>query len=201
MPDKSPGEQSYEQFADRYAAMVETKPHNAYLARPAVLPLLPDVGGKRVLDAGCGSGWYSEQFINSGAQVVAIDVTPAFIEIASRRLGDRATVLRHDLSQPLDFAADAGFDLVFSNLVLDYIEDWGAVFAEFNRVLVPGGVLVFSCGHPAGDWQWMKQNALPVEGGPHYFKTQRFDAYWSGFGEPKPLVMGYRRPLAAMLNR
>jgi hypothetical protein len=43
---------AYERLADTYAEMIDTKPHNAYLERPATLSLLPDVKGKRVLDAG-----------------------------------------------------------------------------------------------------------------------------------------------------
>jgi hypothetical protein len=46
--DKSLGEKNYEQFAQRYAAKVETKAHNAYYERPATLSLLPNV--RRCLD-------------------------------------------------------------------------------------------------------------------------------------------------------
>lgn len=56
---KSIGESSYEQFADRYAQYVDTRPHNAYYERPATLALLPDVRGLRVLDAGCGPAIYN----------------------------------------------------------------------------------------------------------------------------------------------
>lgn len=52
--------EAYERLADAYAEMIDAKPHNAYLERPATLSLLPDVEGKRVLDAGCGTGTYSE---------------------------------------------------------------------------------------------------------------------------------------------
>ncbi|MBZ0289063.1 MAG: methyltransferase domain-containing protein, partial [Anaerolineae bacterium] len=73
---KSLGEQNYAPFAHRYAQYAETKPHNAYYDRPATLSLLPDVAGKRVLDAGCGPGIYAEWLVDHGAQVVAFDVTP-----------------------------------------------------------------------------------------------------------------------------
>ena len=52
---------SYDDIADSHAAAVDTAPHNALHERPAMLALLPDVVGRRVLDAGCGSGWYAEQ--------------------------------------------------------------------------------------------------------------------------------------------
>jgi 2-polyprenyl-3-methyl-5-hydroxy-6-metoxy-1,4-benzoquinol methylase len=48
--------EAYEELAESYAALVDTKPHNALYERPATLSLLPEVRGKRVLDAGCGPG-------------------------------------------------------------------------------------------------------------------------------------------------
>jgi hypothetical protein len=54
----------YDELAEAYAARVETKPHNAYYERPATLSLLPDVKGKRVLDAGCGPGVYTGWLVN-----------------------------------------------------------------------------------------------------------------------------------------
>jgi len=201
MTDKSFGEHSYEQFAERYAAIVETKPHNAYIADPAITALLPPVAGLRILDAGCGSGWYSQRFLDAGAaQVTAIDVTPAFIDIARKRLGERATILRHDLREPLTFAADASYDLVFSNLVLDYLPDLAPVMREYARVLAPGGLFVTCFGHPTGDWALALSGRLTMDDAPDYFALQPFDFTWGGFGEPKPVVRSYRRPLGMILK-
>jgi hypothetical protein len=47
---------AYEKLAEHYAAMIDTKPRNAYYERPATLSLLPSVHGKRVLGEGCGQG-------------------------------------------------------------------------------------------------------------------------------------------------
>ena len=66
---------AYETLAESYAARVDTKPHNAYYERPATLSLLPQVKGKRVLDAGCGPGVYAEWLVEHGAEVVAFDVS------------------------------------------------------------------------------------------------------------------------------
>lgn len=189
---KTLGEQSYEQFARRYANHVATKPHNAYYERPATLSLLPNVAGKRVLDAGCGPGEYAQWLVDHGVQVVAVDVTPEFVEIARERLKDRATVLQANLAEPLTFAADSSFDLIICPLVLDYIEDWTRVFAEFFRILRPGGILVYSAGHPMADWQLVQSQS--------YFQIEQFTMTWRGFGEPYPVVTSYRRPLSAFIN-
>lgn len=195
MTDERPlGRQNYDDFAERYAAYAEEKPHNAHLDRPAVLSLLPeDLRGQRVLDAGAGPGFYAAALLDRGAAVVAFDVTPAMVLIARQRLGDRATVIEADLEKPLHFAQDASFDHVIAPLCLDYVRDWSQPFSEFYRVLKPGGTLVYSVGNPVADWMLVNESA-------GYFETELFDLPWGGFGKPKPVIRSYRRPLAAMLN-
>ncbi len=190
------GELNYAEFAERYAQIARDKAHNAHYERPATLSLLPDVAGQRVLDAGCGPGFNTRWLLDHGAQVVAFDVTPDMVRITRQAAPDAESVYVHDLSQPLRFAQDASFDLIVCQLVLDYIEDWGPVFAEFARVLKPGGLAVMSHGHPQSDYDfWMRK-----DGDVDYFAVELREAIWHGFGEPAPVIRAYRRPLAAMLN-
>jgi 2-polyprenyl-3-methyl-5-hydroxy-6-metoxy-1,4-benzoquinol methylase len=93
---------------------------------PQHYPSLPDVGGKRVLDAGCGPGVYVEWLVNHAAEVLGFDVSDKMVHLAQQRVGTRAHIRRADLGRPLDFLADASFDIVLSTLVLD---------KEFHRVL------------------------------------------------------------------
>lgn len=195
--DKPLGQRNYEQFASRYAKHAATKPHNAGYERPATLSLLPRLDGVRVLDAGCGPGLYAKELVDRGADVVAVDVTPQMIERARATVGERATFHVADLSQPLSFAADRAFEGIVSALVLDYIDDWEPVFAEFFRVLEPGGWLVYSHSHPMSDYLLLRDKVCSQ---PRYFDRERFSMRWSGFGEPKPLVETNRRPLAQMIN-
>ena len=51
-----PGLNDYDSFAEGYTASNETSLVNAYYERPAMLALAGDVAGRRILDAGCGSG-------------------------------------------------------------------------------------------------------------------------------------------------
>jgi trans-aconitate methyltransferase len=102
-----------------------------------------------VLDAGCGPGTNGRWLIEQGArEIVGIDASPKMIEIAEREAVPNMTLSVADLSYPLDFLVDGSFDLVFASLVVHYIEDIGALFAEFVRLLHPGGWLVFSTHHP-----------------------------------------------------
>ena len=176
---------SYEGKAKAYAEKVDAKPWNAYYERPAVLSLLPPLANTSVLDAGCGSGWYTEYLLAQGATVTAFDFNADFVALTQSRTGSRARVLQADLAAPLDFAADGKLDLVICPLVMHYLKDWQPVFREFCRVLKPGGLLVFSTHHPFMDWTYFKTE--------DYYAVDLLEDEWD-IGK----ICFYRRPLAAM---
>jgi SAM-dependent methyltransferase len=183
--------EAYEKLAERYAALVDDKAENAHYELPATLSLLPYVAGMRVLDAGCGSGRYAEWLLDSGAEVVGLDVSPRMLRQARKRVGKRAELHLADLGKPLDLLESRSFDLVLAPLVLDYVEDWVPLFSEFNRVLKPFGILVFSCGHPFADFERHQDT--------DYFKTELIEDIWRGFGDPA-VVPCYRRPVGLILS-
>ncbi len=109
------------------------------------LRLLGPVRGKRVLELGCGAGWWSIGLARKGARVTGLDVSP-------RRLAQaREEMARAGVDFPLvEASAEAvplpsrSFDVVFC--------DWGALtfcdpyrtVPEVARLLRPGGVFAFS---------------------------------------------------------
>ncbi|GAA1772012.1 class I SAM-dependent methyltransferase [Nocardioides hankookensis] len=138
----------YDDFASAYSAANESNLFNAYYERPAMLDLAGDVSGRRILDAGCGSGPLSAALRAGGAVVTGFDASAAMIELARERLGADADLHVADLAEPLPFA-DAEFDDVVASLVLHYLEDWSSALAELRRVLRPGGRLLVSVNHPS----------------------------------------------------
>lgn len=183
---------AYDELAEAYAARIDSKPHNAYYERPATLSLMPEVKGKLVLDAGCGPGVYAEWLVKNGADVVALDANEKMVRLAKQRLGKNAAVLLANLELPLDFLADASFDIILCPLVMDYIKDWERTFREFHRVLRVGGCLVFSIGHPFTEYDSWRQTS-------HYFRVEQVDYMWRGFGKAVNMP-SYRRPLSAAIN-
>ena len=183
---------AYDELAEAYAEMVDTKPHNAYYERPATISLLPDVKGKLVLDAGCGPGVYAEWLVAHGAGVLAFDVNPKMVRSARQRLGDKVAVVQANLEAPLDFLADTWFDVVIAPLVMDYVKDWEPTLLEFHRVLKPRGVLVFSMEHPHTKYEEHRETS-------NYFNVELVEYTWRGFGKPVR-VPSYRRPLSGVIN-
>jgi len=186
---------AYEKLAERYAALIDTKPHNAYYERPAMLSLLPTVHGKRVLDAGCGPGAYAQILLKRGARIVGVDISPKMLRLARERVGDKVELHLTDLTRPMKFLEDKSFDIVISPLTIPYVRDLTRLFKEFYRVLKNPGVLVFSDGHPFGDYLLFKRKRKSK----NYFQTELVGLTWRGFGIPV-YIPGYRRPLSALLN-
>lgn len=180
----------YDRFAAAYAAENETGLFNAHYERPAMLGLLGDVSGRRVLDAGCGSGPLTEGLRDRGAVVSGFDVSPAMVELASRRLGEEVDLRVADLGGPLPFA-DAEFDDVVASLVLHYLEDWTQPLAELRRVVRPGGRLLVSVNHPAA-------YAIVHPDG-DYFAVTRYSEDYTFDGEVVWLTF-WHRPLHAMAD-
>lgn len=138
----------YDTFAHAYSKENESSIFNAYYERPEMLRLAGNVSGRRILDAGCGSGPLSAALCAKGAVVTGFDVSAAMIDLARQRLGDDADLHVADLGAPLPFA-DAEFDDVIASLVLHYLEDWAGPLSELRRVLKPGGRLMVSVNHPS----------------------------------------------------
>jgi SAM-dependent methyltransferase len=107
--------------------------------------LLGDVGGRRVLDVGCGGGQTTRWLAERGADVVGFDLSAEQLRLA-RAMGG-ARVVRAD-AEALPFA-DGTFDLACSAYgALPFVADSARVMREVARVLRPGGRWVFSVTHP-----------------------------------------------------
>lgn len=115
---------------------------------PALQALLPDLRGLRVLDLGCGFGWFCRWAREHGAAtVLGLDVSERMLARARATTEDPAiTYTRADLEQVhLDAAS---FDLVYSSLALHYVEALDRLLTEVHAALASGGRLVFSVEHP-----------------------------------------------------
>jgi ubiquinone/menaquinone biosynthesis C-methylase UbiE/uncharacterized protein YbaR (Trm112 family) len=93
--------------------------------------------GKKVLDAGCGSGRHAYFAAQYGAEVWAVDISDA-VEIAARNtLGTGARIVQANLNH-LPFPAES-FDLVYSMGVLHHLPDPESAFRNLLRFVKPGG--------------------------------------------------------------
>ncbi|MEC3974185.1 class I SAM-dependent methyltransferase [Amycolatopsis sp. H20-H5] len=184
----------YDSLAEGYTAENETSLMNAYYERPATLALAGDVTGRRILDAGCGSGPLFAALRDGGATVSGFDGSAGMLEQARRRLGVDADLRVADLAGPLPYP-DNAFDDVIASLVLHYLQDWGPTLTELRRVLKTGGRLIVSVDHP------FLINLLQRQAGPRpdYFETDNRIEEWTMGGQTARLSF-WNRPLHAMTD-
>jgi len=103
----------YRRIARFYDAVVE--PFNASLRRYVAYVAGPKTG-MRVLEVGCGTGTNLELFAEAGCEVAGVDLSPSMMDLAKKKLGDRADLRLGDAAE-MPFA-DNSFDLVLSFLTL-----------------------------------------------------------------------------------
>lgn len=150
--DKRQSRASFDRAAATYdaAAVIQREIADRSLERLDLMRLAP----RTVLDVGAGTGYCSRALARRypKAQVQLLDVAPGMLRQARAQAGlwDRlrrryAYVCADAEALPL---ADASVDLLFSNLALQWCVDLDRTFAEFRRVLAPGGLLLFTTFGP-----------------------------------------------------
>lgn len=115
---------------------------------PALRALLPPLAGRRVLDLGCGFGWFCRFAAGEGAaEVVGVDVSERML--ARARAETSAAEVRYEKADLERYEPPEGrFDLAYSSLAFHYLVELPAVFRRVARALKPGGRFVFSVEHP-----------------------------------------------------
>jgi trans-aconitate 2-methyltransferase len=98
-----------------------------------------------VLDVGCGTGRVTEALLARvpRGRVLAVDPSADMLELARRRLGDRADLWRQDV---LDLELDEPVDAIVSTATFHWVTDHDRLWARLGRALRPGGRLEVQCG-------------------------------------------------------
>ena len=122
---------------------------------PSLRAMLPSLAGRRVVDLGCGFGWFCRWAAEQGAaEVLGLDLSERMLERArtdtAGAIGhDRISYRRADLDTLTTTELPSErFDLAYSSLTVHYLSDLGRFLRTVRSSLVPGGALVVSVEHP-----------------------------------------------------
>ena len=134
-------------FDDDLANQLETlyRTRDVLRRRRLVREALGAAPGERVLDVGCGPGFYVAELleqVGATGSVVGVDASPQTLALARRRTQGQDNVALHQADATALPVADASFDRALSVQVLEYVSDPAAALAELHRALRPGGRLV-----------------------------------------------------------
>ncbi len=185
----SPGYQAQHQIT------VDAAHYGPFMPSEAELRLLGDVAGRRVLELGCGGGQCSIAFARQGARATGIDLSDeqiAFARGLAEEQGAVAAFEQGDAAE-LDRFAAASFDIVFSAYALHYVLAIEQCLAGVSRVLVPGGLFVFSLDHPMREVFWDEEadeNSLIAARS--YWQRGAMEWQWSGGG---PAMRSFHRTI------
>jgi SAM-dependent methyltransferase len=172
-------------------------PFRTEVTDAAVLRALQPAPGDVVLDAGCGEGYLTRRLAGRGVSAVGVDRSAGLIEAARAAGRPRAGTARFLLGDLRALPLAGGrFDAVLCNHSLNELRSLRPAFAEFARVLRPGGRLVVLMLHPCfygGRDGTGRRADVETE---RYFAPRRVEQPFcvSGLTSPAPTVI-WVRPL------
>lgn len=108
--------------------------------------------GKKILDIGCGTGFFSKNLLEMGYEVTSVDGSSLALEYSKKR-GLENLILSDACKLPFP---DNSFDAVVALDILEHIKDDGAAVREWTRVLKPGGIMLIFV--PALSLLWSPQD-------------------------------------------
>jgi arsenite methyltransferase len=101
--------------------------------------------GERILDVGCGPGFYVAELLDvvgPEGSVVGVDGSPSSLAVAASRCEGRANVAFHEADATSLPVEDGDFDAALSVQVLEYVPEVAPALREIHRALRPGGRVV-----------------------------------------------------------
>jgi ubiquinone/menaquinone biosynthesis C-methylase UbiE len=145
-----------EDAARRIEAMYRIR--DAERRRRIVRAALAARPGERILDVGCGPGFYCAELadeVGATGQVVGLDPSAPMLALAERRCAERGNVELREADATALPVEDASFDGAISVQVQEYVQDLAGALGELHRALRPGGrAVVFDI-----DWATLSVNA------------------------------------------
>jgi ubiquinone/menaquinone biosynthesis C-methylase UbiE len=116
-----------------------------------LLDLLKPQPGEIILDAGCGTGVFTLDFLSRGAKVIGLDISLPMLRRSREKAGEYSlpSVLGDMLNLPF---SEGSFDKVISVTALEFIEDGAAAIRELFRVVQKGGCIVVATLNSLSPW-------------------------------------------------
>lgn len=146
-----------------------------------------NLAGRRMLDVGCGTGWFSAAAARRGARVTSLDVGLRLLELTRRRCATRP-VAGDACALPF---ADGAFDVVISSECIEHTVAPLVAVREIRRVACPGGLFLITV--PNKVWRF----AATVANG---LGLRPYDGYenWVGWGEMRRTLAELQAPILQM---
>lgn len=164
--------QIFDDWPDRYDRWFETGVGRMvkHYETKLVLAHLDPKPTELILDAGCGTGLFTRDFLAQGASVIGLDISLSMVKHLQRKSGLVPSLcLQGDMIR-LPFR-DASFDKTVSVTALEFIEDGAGAVAELFRVTRGGGRVVIATLNSLSPWAERRCREAKIKGHPIFEKV------------------------------
>jgi ubiquinone/menaquinone biosynthesis C-methylase UbiE len=184
---------------------------------PIMFDAVGSLNEKVVFELGCGNGYLALKFIKQNPKsLILADISEYNLEFAKEKCADpRVSFLEQDATEKWRVDSDS-VDIVYSNMMLNEVENIKTPIEETFRVLKNGGIFIFSVTHPSWDLFVFAQEKAgkksnKIQGIGNYFRrgfakfimgidSKTNPALSEEFGEQFK-VEHYQRPLSDYFNQ
>lgn len=136
-----------------------------------ILGMLRPGKDEKILDAGCGTGVFTLDYLAVGAQVVGLDISGPMLAVAEEKARGYPFVAIQGDMLALPFADDS-FDKAVSVTAVEFIEDAAKAVDELFRVTKPGGIVVVAALNSLSPWATRRR--AKTEGGERHILEGAF---------------------------
>ena len=139
---------SWGKVADWYDGVVQSDDsYQKTLILPNLMRVMAVKKGEKILDVGCGQGFFAKEFNKTGAIVCGTDISPELIEKAKKSSPKLINYFVSDAGNLLNLENES-FDKVTAILSIQNIENLERAFSEASRVIKHGGKFFIVINHP-----------------------------------------------------
>lgn len=197
---------SWHESAEWYKALLAAGQgtYQTDILLPNLMRLVGPKAGLKILDLGCGTGFFARAFANAGAEVTGLDNGADMIRLAQEE--SRDIKYYHGSADNLKQFADASFDAVTIVLALQNMENLSGVINECARVLKVGGSVYLVLNHPAfrvpknSGWEWNRDRSVQYRRIDTYLSESKQSIQMHPGAAPDAYTVSFHRPLQAYVK-
>lgn len=172
------------------------------LIQPILNKFIGNISNKKIFDAGCGNGFLENQLAKDAEEIIGADSSKELLSFAKNNISQRNVQFQlENLTEKINLK-DNYFDLVISNMVLQYLPDLKMFAKEASRILKENGVFVMFIDHPSHALFLRAQELVGKKNEKFldcdsYFKSglRRKNSLWN-----KAVLQYYHRTISEYLN-
>ena len=133
--------------------------------------------GDSVLDAGCGSGFFSKYFCDQGGGVTSLDYSEEALGIAQRLTSGKTQIWQADLTDPcMSHGKEGVYDLIFTDGLFEHFtdKDQDIIMQNFKKMIKQQGIIVTFVPNRWSPWELIRPFFMPgIEEKPFVMSTLR----------------------------